>query len=165
MGKPVNVTIAPFGPDLSPLSFQPSPLVRLHGLLATERQFAVVLPEAQRMRQLNRRFAAVVPAAVARVCSVASVQGDTAVVFCGNGAAASRVRAQARGVAQALSQTAAPVHGIRVKVRADWAAPEPPEKQDMPAAGVQAFRELDAVLPDGALKAAVGRLLAHRQRS
>jgi hypothetical protein len=135
----------------------------LRGLLAAERQFAVALPEAECMASLNRQLAGVVPAAVARVCSVAALQGETALVFCGNGAAASRVRAQAKGVARALSRPDAPVTGVRVKVRADWALPERPEKRDMSAAGLKAFRELDASLPEGGLKAAVERLLAHHK--
>lgn len=145
------------------LSFRPSPLVRLRSLLGAERQFSVALPEAERMAGLNRRFAGVVPAAVARACAVAAVQGETAVIFCGNGAAASRVRAQAKGVARALSRKDAPVSSLRVKVRADWSVPERPEKQDMPRAGLKAFRDLDATLPDGELKNAVERLLAHRR--
>ena len=115
------------------------------------------------MAGLNRLFAGVVPAAVAQSCSVAAIQGETAIVFCGNGAAASRVRAQAKGVAKALSRGDAPVTSVRVKVRADWSVPERPEKRDMSVAGVRAFRELDAVLPEGDLKAAVERLLAHRR--
>ncbi len=163
-GNPPDVTIAPFRPFLTPpLSFRPSPLVRLHGLLAAERQFAVALPEAERMAGLNRQFAGIVPAAVARACGVAAIQGETAIVFCGNGAAASRVRAQAKGVARALSRPDAPVTGVRVKVRADWSVPERPEKQAMSAAGIKAFRDLDAALPEGDLKAAVERLLAHRR--
>ena len=137
--------------------------MRLRGLLAAERQFAVALPEAERMAGLNCRFAGVVPAAVARACSVAAIQGETAIVFCGNGAAASRVRAQAKGVARALSREQAPVTGVRVKVRADWSVPDKPEKQDMARAGVRAFQDLDAALPEGELKAAVERLLAHRR--
>lgn len=137
--------------------------MRVRGLLAAERQFAVALPEAERMAGLNRLFAGVVPAAVARACVVAAIQGETAVIFCANGAAASRVRAQAKGVARALSRGDASVAGLRVKVRADWSVPERPEKQDMATAGVEAFRELDATLPEGGLKAAVERLLAHRR--
>lgn len=121
------------------------------------------MPEAERMAGLNRRFAGVVPPAVARACAVAAIQAQTAIVFCGNGAAASRVRAQAKGVAQALSRPEAPVNGVRVKVRADWSVPDRPEKRDMSPAGVRAFRELDATLPEGGLKAAVERLLAHRR--
>lgn len=115
------------------------------------------------MAVLNRRFAGVVPAAVARACTVAAIQGDTAILFCANGAAASRVRAQAKGVARALSRDEAPVNAVRVKVRADWSVPDRAEKQDMSRAGVQAFRDLDAALPDGDLKRAVERLLSHRR--
>jgi len=162
--KLADVTIALFKAFLTaPLSFRPSPLVRLRGLLAAERQFAVALPEAERMASLNRQFAGVVPAAVARACSVAAIQGETALIFCGNGAAASRVRAQAKGVARALSRPDVQVSGVRVKVRADWSAPERPEKRDMSAAGVRAFRDLDAALPEGGLKAAVERLLSHHR--
>ena len=145
------------------MSFRPSPLVRLRGLLASERQFAVALPEAERMAGLNRLFAGVVPVAVARACAVAAIQGETAIIFCANGAAASRVRAQAKGVARALNRNDMPVTSLRVKVRADWSVTVRPEKQDMAAAGVEAFQELDATLPEGGLKAAVERLLAHRR--
>jgi hypothetical protein len=111
---------------------------------------------------LNRRFAGVVPKAVALACRVAAIQDDVALVYCANGAAASRVRAQAKGVAQALAQAGAPVAEVKVKVRADWSLPERPEKHDMPAAALGAFRELENTLPDGALKDAVERLLARR---
>lgn len=137
--------------------------MRLRGLLASERQFAVALPEAERMARLSRQFASVVPAAVARACGVAAIQGDTAIVYCANGAAASRVRAQAKTVAHALSCADMPVIALRVKIRADWALPEPPEKHDLSAPALRAFRELDAELPDGELKQAVTRLLARRR--
>ena len=146
------------------MAFRPSPLVRVRGLLQADHSLAVALPEAERLVALNRRFAGVVPKAVALACRVAAIQGDTALVFCANGAAASRVRAQAKGVAQALAQADAPVGSVKVKVRADWSLPERPEKHDMPAAALGAFRELENTLPDGELKDAVERLLARRVR-
>ena len=145
------------------MAFQPSHLIRLRGLLAAEQQLAVALPEAERMAAQSRRFASVVPAAVARACSVAAIQGDTAVIYCSNGAAASRVRAQARGIARALSRAEAPVNALCVKIRADWAQPVPAEKHDLPARALQAFQTLDAQLPEGDLKIAVERLLARRR--
>lgn len=145
------------------MAYKPSPLVRLRGLLQAERQFAVALPEAERLAGLNRQLAGVVPKAVARACRVAAVQGETAVVFCANGAAASRVRAQAKGVVQALGKSGVPVADLKVRVRADWSQPEPPEKHDLPGTALQAFRELDESLPEGGLKEAVERLLARRR--
>jgi hypothetical protein len=144
------------------MALRPSSLVRVSGLLRADRGLAVALPEAERLAALQRRFAGVVPKAVALACRVAAVQGDVALVFCANGAAASRVRAQAKGVARALDQADTPVAAVKVKVRADWSLPERPEKHDLPAAALGAFRELENTLPDGELKDAVERLLARR---
>lgn len=142
---------------------RPFPLLRVRGLLQAEPHFAVALPEAERLFELNRRFAGVVPAAVARACRIAAVQGDNAVIFCANGAAASRVRAQAKGVASALSRADAPVGSIKVKIRADWSVPPAPEKHDIPTAGLNAFKALEGSLPDGGLKSALERLLNRRR--
>jgi hypothetical protein len=149
------------------MAFRPSPLVRVRGVLQAERTLAVALPEAERLAGLNRRFAGVVPKAVAAACRVAAIQDDTALIYCANGAAASRVRAQAKGVAQALNQALVPagaaVNSVKVKVRADWSQPERPEKHDLPQAALGAFRELEHSLPEGELRDAVERLLARRR--
>ena len=75
------------------MALRPSSLVRVSGLLRADRGLAVALPEAERLAALQRRFAGVVPKAVAQASRVAAIQGDVALVFCANGAAASRVRA------------------------------------------------------------------------
>jgi len=142
---------------------RPFPLVRVRSLLQADRAFALALPEAERLAQLNRRFAGMVPAAVARACRVAAIRDAVAQIHCANGAAASRVRAQAKGIAKVLHDDAAPVETLKVKVRADWSLSAPPSKHDLPAVALAAFRELDAQLPDGDLKAAVERLLARRR--
>jgi hypothetical protein len=86
-----------------------------------------------------------------------------AVIFCANGAAASRVRAQAKGVASVLSRPDAPVNSIKVKIRADWSLPPTPEKHDIPVAGLNAFKALETSLPEGELKDALERLLNRRR--
>jgi hypothetical protein len=143
---------------------RPFPLLQVRGLLRAQPQFAVALPEAERLFALNRRFAEVVPAAVARACRIAALQGDIALVHCANGAAASRVRAQAKGVASVLSRADAPVNSLKVKIRADWSLPPLPEKHDIPVAGLNAFQALESSLPEGGLKQALDRLLSRRQR-
>lgn len=145
-------------------SMRPFSLVRVRGLLQAQQQFAVALPEAERMFELNRCFAGIVPVAVARACMVATLQGDVAVIFCANGAAASRVRAQAKGVANVLSRPDAPVGSIKVKIRADWNVPTLAEKKDIPTAGLNAFKQLETALPDGDLKTALERLINRRRR-
>jgi hypothetical protein len=150
--------------QMRPFSHVPFPLIRIRGLLQAEHQFAVALPEAERMFALNRRFASVVPPAVARACQIAMLQGEVAIIFCANGAAASRVRAQSKGIASVLTRADAPVNSIKVKIRADWSVPPPPEKHDIPVAGINAFKALQANLPDGELKSALERLLSRRGR-
>ena len=145
------------------VSYRPSPLLSVRGLLQAERAFAVALPEAEQLAGLNRRLAAQLPPAVARVCRMAGLQGDTAVVFCANSTAASRVRAQAKSLAAHLSTPRAPVSAIKVKVRADWTLPEPAEKQDLSESALKAFDSLERDLPEGGLRDAIHALLARRR--
>ncbi len=142
----------------------PSPLQRLHGLIAGEPALAVLLPEARRLAELNRRFMAAVPAALARTCRVACLEGETVVIHCGHGAAAARVRSQAATLAHALSDEGRRVGDIRVRVRADWALPERPAKAGMGEAALAAWQALRQELPAGELRAAVERLLRHHRQ-
>lgn len=135
----------------------------MRGLLQADRTLAIALPEAEQLAGLNRRLAAQLPQAIARACRVAGLQGETAVVFCANGTAASRVRAQSRSIAATLSTARSPVGAIRVKVRADWALPEPREKHDLSDAALTAFGSLEQSLPEGGLRDAVLALLERRR--
>ncbi len=141
----------------------PTPLMRVRGLLAEERALAVLLPQARRLTELNRLFAKAVPPGLARDCRVAALDGETAVVFCGHGAAASRLRSQAATVSRALSGAGVPVAGLKVKVRADWAVPDRPAKTGMGPKALEAWRGLQGELSEGALKEAVAQLLLHHR--
>lgn len=142
----------------------PSAFQRVRVLIGQDRQLAVLLPEARRLRELNERLARVLPRAVAAACQVVAVSGGEALVLCGNGAAASRLRSQANSVARALSTEAQPVDRIKARVQADWARPERPEKKGLGRGALTAWDELEHELPDGDLKSAVDRLLAHHRR-
>jgi uncharacterized membrane protein len=141
-----------------------SPLQRVRVLIGQERTLAVLLPEARRLRELDIRLARVLPRAVAKACQVVAVAGGEALILCGNGAAASRLRSQATSVARALSSDTQPVDRIKVRVQADWARPDKPEKSGMDRGALVAWDELEHELPDGDLKSAVDRLLAHHRR-
>lgn len=139
----------------------PSPLQRVRGVLAEDRALALLLPEARRLRELNRLFARAAPAGLAHACRVAAVTGETALIHCGHGAAAARLRSQAESLARALSTEDRVIATIKVKVRADWAAPDRPVKQGMNDTALSAWLALDQALPPGGLKDAVDRLLRH----
>lgn len=142
----------------------PGKPVSIRGLLRQDRTLAVLLPEAERLRQLNRRFAGTVPAAVARACQIVALSDGEAFIQCASGAAANRLRSQSTGIARVLSTETAPVERLRVKVRADWSQPEPREKHGMGSDALAAWDDLDRQLPDSELKDAVERLLGHQRR-
>lgn len=138
---------------------------RVRTLIGQDRALLVLVPEAERLRALTGRLACVLPPALARACQVVAVRDGEALVLCGNGAAAARVRSQAAAAVRALTTPATPVERLKVRVQADWARPDRPEKPVLGRAALSAWDELDQALPDGALKAAVERLLArHRRR-
>ena len=139
-------------------------LQRLRGLLQADRTLAVLLPEAERMAGIDRRLRALLPVRMATRCRALALTEGTLVVHCDNGAAASRLRSQAKSLAERLSTTAWPVTAIKVRVRADWGRADRPEK---PGLGGQALDALDRFaesLPDGGLKDAVARMAGHQRR-
>jgi hypothetical protein len=138
-------------------------LQRIRGLIQAERALAVLLPEAERMAALNRRMATVLPARVAARCRAMALEGETLLLHCDNSAAASRVRSQAKSLAEALSTPRAPITALKVKVRADWAQAEKAEKAGLGRSALGALDQLAGDLPEGGLKEAVSRMLEHQR--
>lgn len=136
----------------------------VRGLIQQDRDLAVLLPQAERLRELNRRFARAVSAALARACQVVALTDGEASIHCGNGAAAGRLRSLSGTVVRALSTSSLPVERLKVRVRADWSLPERPEKAGMGPGALAAWDELEHQLPDSDLKTAVEHLLRHQQR-
>lgn len=136
---------------------------RVRALLGQDRALAVLLPEAARLRGLNAQLGRVLPRAVAASCQVVLVRDGEALILCGNGASAARVRSQAGALVRALAGTDAPVDRIKVQVRADWARPDPPAKPGLDRRALATWRAFEAALPEGDLKAAVERLVRHHR--
>lgn len=141
----------------------PSQPLRLRSLLKENSSLAALLPEAERLRELERRLERVVGPRLARACRVAGMQGGTVVIFCSSGTVAARLRAQSGGILQALTQPGHELAELKVKVRADWAAPLRPEKPGMGREALAAWETLETELHDEALKAAVARLIRHQR--
>lgn len=137
--------------------------LRISALLAADRSFNLALPEARQLAELNRLFARVAPPGLTRACRVVALQGQTVLIYCSYGAAAARLRSQATTLAQALSTSARQITAIKVKVRADWPAPDKPAKPGMSEAALAAWHSLEQSLPPGELKGAVKRLLQHQR--
>lgn len=140
------------------------PLRRIRTLIGQDRSLAALVPEAERMRDLNRRLGRVLPSALARACRVVAVANGEARVVCDSGTAASRLRSLATSTARALSSETCPVERVRVRVQADWSRPEPREKPGLGRRALDAWDELEHELPDGDLKSAIDRLIAHHRK-
>ncbi len=143
----------------TPPSFQ-----RIRKLIGQDRALAVLLPEAERLRDLNLRLARALPSAVARACRVMAVINGEARIACDSGAAASRLRSQATTAARALASDACPVDRLKVRVEASWSRPERPEKRGLGRGALSAWDELDRELPQSELKLAVESLLRHHRQ-
>jgi len=139
-------------------------LQRIRGLIESERALAVLLPEAERLAAIDRRLRAMLPPRIGPRCRAMSLEAGTLVVHCDNAAAASRLRSQAKSLAGALSTPRLPVTGLTVKVRADWGRAEKPEKTGLGREALTALDEFAGQLPDGALRAALARMLEHQRR-
>lgn len=140
------------------MAFQ-STLRRVRALIGQDRTLAALLPEAARLNELNGHLARLLPKAVARACQVVATSSGEALIYCGSGAAAARVRSQAASLARALA-----VDGVRVRVQAGWARPDRPAKAGLGRRALAAWDELEHELPEGDLKSAIDRLIAHHGR-
>jgi hypothetical protein len=137
---------------------------RIRKLIGQDRGLAVLLPEAERLRDLNLRLARALPAAVTRACRVVAVVNGEARIFCDSGAAASRLRSQATTAARALSSDTCPVDRLKVRVEASWSRTERPEKRGLGRGALNAWDDLDRTLPESELKSAVESLLRHHRQ-
>jgi hypothetical protein len=138
---------------------------RVRALIGQDKTLAVLLPEARRLRELNARLDRALPSALAGACQVVEVNDGEALILCGNGSVSARLRGMATTVARALASDTLPVDRLKVKVRADWARPDRPEKAGLGGGALTAWDALEHDLPDGDLKSAIDRLLDHhRQR-
>lgn len=137
--------------------------LRLRSLLKENSSLAALLPEAERLRELERRLERAVGPRLARACRVAGQQGDAVVVYCSSGTVAARLRAQSASILRALASPGQSLAELKVKVRADWAQPVRPEKPGMGREALAAWEALEAEVHDEALKAAVARLIRHQR--
>lgn len=136
---------------------------RVRSLIGQDRGLAVLLPEARRLRELDGLLARVLPAGLGGQCRVVAVRNGEALILCGSGGAAARVRSMAPTLARALNTEPQPVDRIKVKVMADWSRADRPEKAGLGRRALTAWDTLEQGLPDGALKAAIDRLLKHHR--
>jgi len=118
--------------------------------------------QAQALLRLQRIFAEIAPAALARSCKVASMEQKTLVLFADNGAIAAKLKQLLPSLLARFQQNGVEVTALRVEVQA-LQAPQRAQKTahaELSDAALDSLKDLSAGLAESPLKAVLERMVA-----
>ncbi len=132
----------------------------IQNILGKTPEFRAILDKSAHLLALQRHFVAVTPAYLAQGSQVSGLQFGVLSVMVSNATIAAKLRQLAPDLAAQLRLRGCEVSGIHVKVQVSYTPHRaiPPARHLTPTAQ-QAFRALNAHLPDSPLKAAVEKML------
>jgi hypothetical protein len=126
---------------------------------------ASLMPQAQRLIELRKILAAVLPESLARHCSIANYKQGKVVIFAANSAVAAKLKLLSPGLSEELSRRAAEVTGLEVRVQPLNSLGQVLEKSSkLSIEAAAALGRLAQQLSDSELKTALDRI-ARRRRS
>lgn len=122
--------------------------------------------QAQALSVLQKHFDAVLPLRFIGEAQVANLDEGELRVLCSNGAVASRLRLEAKSLADALQKRGLNVRRVSLKVQPSGYRKTSPSrsKPSLPAAARQAFESATRQMEEGELKTALEQLLKHHQK-
>jgi hypothetical protein len=126
---------------------------------------AALMPQAERLIELRKILASLLPEPLARHCTVANFKQGRLVVFASNGATAAKLKLMLPSLLERVSGRAREVTGLEVVVQAQGVEPQAHEKAakiSEPAASELA--RLSKELPDSELKNAIARIVFQHRR-
>jgi hypothetical protein len=124
-----------------------------------------LMPQAERLLELRKILASLLPDSLARRCSVANYKQGRVIVFASNGATAAKLKLMLPSLLERLSGRATEVTGLEVVVQAREEEAQVAEKSAKMSE--DALRELDRLseqLPDSELKTALSRIVFQHRR-
>ncbi len=111
------------------------------------------MPQARRLLELRQILASLLPAALARACTVANYKQGKLVLFAENNAVAAKLKLISPTLRERFSDRGVQVTEMDIGVQAPEAAKEKPEKSTkLSGSAVASLAELAAQLPDSPLK-------------
>ncbi len=120
------------------------------------------MPQARRLLELRQILASLLPAALARACTVANYKQGKLVLFAENNAVAAKLKLISPTLRERFSDRGVQVTEMDIGVQAPEAAKEKPEKSTkLSGSAVASLAELAAQLPDSPLKQRVAALARH----
>lgn len=126
---------------------------------------AALMPQAERLLELRKILASLLPDSLARRCSVANYKQGRVIVFASNGATAAKLKLMLPSLLERLSGRATEVTGLEVVVQAREAEPQVADKSaKMSEAATSTLAVLSEQLPDSELKAALSRIVFQHRR-
>jgi hypothetical protein len=131
-------------------------------LLSETGGIPALMPQARRLLELRQILASLLPAALARACTVANYKQGKLVLFAENNAVAAKLKLISPTLRERLSDRGVQVTEMDIGVQAPEATQEKPEKSTkLSGSAVASLAELAAQLPDSPLKQRVAALARH----
>jgi hypothetical protein len=126
---------------------------------------AALMPQAKRLIELREILSSLLPAPLARRCSVANYKQGRVVIFASNGATAAKLKLMLPALLEQLSRRAMEVTGLEVAVQVPESEHQVPEKYaKMSQEAASGLAELCEQLPDSELKTALSRIVFQHRR-
>jgi hypothetical protein len=126
---------------------------------------SALMPQAERLIDLRELLSSVLPASLARHCSVANFKQGRVVIFASNGATAAKLKLMLPALLEQLSGRAREVTGLEVLVQAPTSEPQPIEKSaKMTLKAISELTGLYEQLSDSELKNALARIVFQHRR-
>src|SRR5262249_6582757 len=121
---------------------------------------AALMPQAERLLELRKILASLLPDSLARRCSVANYKQGRVVLFASNGATAAKLKLMLPSLLEQISGRATEVTGLEVVVQAREAEAQVADKSaQMSEAAASELAALSEQLPDSELKTAISRIV------
>jgi hypothetical protein len=126
---------------------------------------AALIPQTERLIQLRKILASLLPDSLARRCSVANFKQGRLIVFASNGAIAAKLNLMLPALSEQISRRATEVTGLEVVVQPPESGPQVAEKSaKISADAASELARLSEQLPDSELKTAVSRIAFQHRR-
>ncbi|BBP05762.1 hypothetical protein TPL01_29760 [Sulfuriferula plumbiphila] len=141
------------------------PARQAHAFLAENDKLRQLAAQVQALLALQRIWETVVPASLAGVSHIGKSDAGEVTIYCGNGAAAAKLRQLLPTLAEALRGKGVATANLQVKVRAQAIAVQMHalHKREISRAGLDNIAQLRDRLEAGELKSALDHLLARHR--
>jgi hypothetical protein len=124
-----------------------------------------LMPQAERLLELRKILASLLPDSLARRCSVANYKQGRVIVFASNGATAAKLKLMLPSLLEQFSGRATEVTGLEVVVQARVEEPQLADKSaKMSEAATSRLAAFSEQLPDSELKTVVSRIVFQHRR-